>query len=125
MTRTAIIAEDDEDIRQLLTFKLTRSEFEVEGFEDGQACFEHLEGRSDPPEIVVLDVMMPRMDGLQVLERIQKNDELREVPVLMLTARSREEDIVEGFERGATDYVTKPFSPSEVVARIERLLRTA
>lgn len=125
MTRTAVIAEDDEDIRQLLTFKLTRSEFEVEGFEDGQACLEHLEGRGDLPEIVVLDVMMPRMDGLQVLERIRDDNELHEVPVLMLTARSREDDVVEGFERGATDYVTKPFSPSEVVARIERLLRTA
>jgi DNA-binding response OmpR family regulator len=72
--------------------------------------------------VVVLDVMMPRMDGFQVLERIREDDALAGVPVLMLTARSREEDVVEGFERGATDYVTKPFSPSEVVARIERLI---
>ncbi|MEM4780248.1 MAG: response regulator [Halalkalicoccus sp.] len=122
MSRTAVLAEDDEDIRQLLSFKLDRSGFEVEGFEDGQACLDHLHGRDELPAVVVLDVMMPRMDGFQVLERIREDDALADVPVLMLTARSREEDVVEGFERGATDYVTKPFSPSEVVARIERLI---
>jgi DNA-binding response OmpR family regulator len=122
MSRTAVLAEDDEDIRQLLSFKLNRGGFEVEGFEDGQACLEHLHEREGIPEVVVLDVMMPRMDGFQVLEQIREDDMLAGVPVLMLTARSREEDVVEGFERGATDYVTKPFSPSEVVARIERLI---
>lgn len=123
MTQKAVIAEDDEVIRQLLTSKLKRSGFDVAGFEDGQACIEHLQQRDELPHIVVLDVMMPRMDGLQVLERIREDDTLGELPVLMLTARSREKDVVEGFERGATDYVTKPFSPSEVIARIERLIR--
>jgi DNA-binding response OmpR family regulator len=122
MSRTAVLAEDDEDIRQLLLFKLNRGGFEVEGFEDGQACLDHLHERKTIPEVVVLDVMMPRMNGFQVLEQIREDDMLADVPVLMLTARSREEDVVEGFERGATDYVTKPFSPSEVVARIERLI---
>ncbi|ELY55992.1 response regulator receiver protein [Natronococcus amylolyticus DSM 10524] len=122
MNRTAVLAEDDEDIRQLLSFKLDRGGFNVEGFVDGQACLDHLHEREDLPDVVVLDVMMPRMDGFQVLERIRDDDALADVPVLMLTARSREEDVVEGFERGATDYVTKPFSPNEVIARIERLI---
>lgn len=125
MTRTVYIAEDDEDVRQLLTFKLTQNGFDVTQFPDGEACVEHLQERTKVPNIVVLDVMMPRMDGLQVLEVIREDDTLCELPVLMLTARSREEDVVKGFKQGATDYVTKPFSPNEVVARIERLLGQA
>jgi DNA-binding response OmpR family regulator len=121
MTHAAVIAEDDLEIRELLQFKLRNSGFDVTAFENGQVCIDHLEQREDPPDIVVLDIMMPTMDGLQVLERIRDDDSLSDLPVLMLTARSREDDIVEGFEQGATDYVTKPFSPSEVVARINRL----
>ncbi|PSP55200.1 response regulator [Halobacteriales archaeon QS_1_67_19] len=124
MTRSVIIAEDDAEIRQLLRFKLESSGFDVTTFEDGRACIEHFETREQPPEIVVLDVMMPQADGFQVLDHVRDDDVLSDVPVLMLTARSREDDVVEGFDRGATDYVTKPFSPSEVVARIERLVES-
>ncbi|ELY56539.1 response regulator receiver protein [Natronococcus amylolyticus DSM 10524] len=122
MTRSIVIAEDDEDIQQLLTFKLQANGFDVTTFEDGRACIDHLQETDELPDLVVLDVMMPRMDGFQVLERIRDEDTLADLPVLMLTARSREDDVVEGFERGATDYVTKPFSPNEVVARIKRML---
>ncbi|WP_331234247.1 response regulator transcription factor [Natronorarus salvus] len=122
MTRSIVIAEDEEDIQQLLTFKLKASGFDVTTFDDGRACIDHLRETDELPDLVVLDVMMPRMDGFQVLERIRDEEALADLPVLLLTARSREDDVVEGFERGATDYVTKPFSPNEVVARIERML---
>ncbi|WP_255167401.1 response regulator transcription factor [Natrononativus amylolyticus] len=123
MTRSIVLAEDDEDIQQLLTFKLQASGFDVQAFGDGRTCLEYLRDTDEPPAAVILDVMMPELDGFQVLERIREDESLADLPVLMLTARSREGDVVEGFERGATDYVTKPFSPSEVVVRIERTIQ--
>lgn len=124
MTGTILIAEDDEEIRQLLTFKLEANGFAVATVEDGRSCLDYLRRADELPAMVVLDVMMPKVDGFQVLERIREDDSLADLPVLMLTARSREADVVEGFERGATDYVTKPFSPNEVIARIERMARS-
>jgi DNA-binding response OmpR family regulator len=121
MTRSAAIAEDDPEIQELLQFKLRANDFDVTTFEDGQSCIKHLEQHGHEFDVVILDIMMPRTDGFQVLEHIRTDDSLSELPVLLLTARARESDVVEGFERGATDYMTKPFSPAEVVARVERL----
>lgn len=126
MTRHVLIAEDDEDISRLLEAKLRSAGFEVSLVEDGEACWEYLEGVDSagdvPPDLLILDVMMPRLDGFQILDRINESETLRDLPVLMLTARSRETDVVRGLELGATDYVAKPFSVNEVAARVDRLM---
>lgn len=124
MTSHVLIAEDDEDISLLLETKLRNVGFEVTRFQDGQACWEYLE-RIDAddalPDLIILDVMMPKIDGFRILGRINESAVLRDLPVLMLTARSRETDVVRGLELGATDYVAKPFSVSELAARAGKL----
>jgi len=119
MTYEVVAADDDEIIRQTVEFKLTSQGWDVTSFENGRECWAYLESSaSDPPDVVVLDVMMPGLSGLQVLQRIRDDESLASIPVLLLTSRGREEHVVEGFDRGATDYLTKPFSPTELVARI-------
>jgi DNA-binding response OmpR family regulator len=102
---------------------LTDNGWDVVAFTDGDECWEHLESRtSDPPDLVVLDVMMPELDGVSVLERIRNYDALVDLPVVMLTSRNREEDIVQVLDAGADDFVSKPFSEAELVGRIARIL---
>lgn len=125
MTSHVLIAEDDEDISLLLETKLRNVGFEVTRFQDGQACWEYLERidyDDDSPDLLILDVMMPKIDGFRILGRINESAVLRDLPVLMLTARSRETDVVRGLELGATDYVAKPFSVSELAARAGKLV---
>lgn len=121
MTYEIVIADDDETIREVVQFKLSGGDRNVTAFANGRECWEHLDA-TDAPDLVVLDVMMPGLTGLQVLERIRADDELSGVPVIMLTSRGREEHVVEGIERGATDYMTKPFSPNVLAARAESRL---
>jgi DNA-binding response OmpR family regulator len=119
MTYEVISADDDEIIRETVDFKLSSQGWDVITFENGLECWEYLQSESThPPDVVVLDVMMPGLSGLQILQRIREHEDLSSIPVVMLTSRGREEHVVEGFERGATDYLTKPFSPTELVARI-------
>ncbi|GAB3316070.1 response regulator transcription factor [Haloplanus salinarum] len=123
MTAEIVIAEDDETTREAVEFNLTDNGWDVVAFTDGDACWEHLGSRtSDPPDLVVLDVMMPELDGLSVLERIRDHDALVDLPVVMLTSRNREEDIVQALDAGADDFVAKPFSEAELVGRIEVVL---
>ena len=117
----ALVVEDEEDIAFLLRFLLERNGFQVDHAPDGKAALARLDG--DPPAIVVLDIMLPYHDGIEVLERLRAMPHWRSVPVLMLTAKAREGDIVRALELGADDYVTKPFQPEEVLARIRRLMR--
>jgi len=122
MTEEIVAADDDETIREIVRFKLQGSDRAVRTFENGRDCWEYLES-ADPPDLVVTDVMMPGLTGLQLLERLRDDERLADVPVIVLTSRGREEHVVEGFERGATDYMTKPFSPNELVARVDSRLR--
>jgi DNA-binding response OmpR family regulator len=123
MTTEIVIAEDDETTREVVEFNLTDNGWDVVAFTDGAECWEHLEsGISDQPDLVVLDVMMPELDGLSVLERIRDHDALVDLPVVMLTSRNREEDIVQALDAGADDFVAKPFSEAELVGRIEVVL---
>ncbi|MFT4923519.1 MAG: DNA-binding response OmpR family regulator [Haloarculaceae archaeon] len=118
-----VIAEDDETTREVVEFNLTDNGWNVVAFPDGAACWEHLESRvSDPPDLVVLDVMMPELDGISVLEHVRNHDALVDLPVVMLTSRNREEDIVRALDAGADDFVAKPFSEAELVGRIEVVL---
>jgi len=118
MAPTILIVEDDRKIAALVAKNLEAAGFRCDQAHDGESVLQEV-GRQ-PPALIVLDIMLPRIDGLEVLRRIRRNSN---VPVLMLTARADEADKVLGFEVGADDYLTKPFSPRELVARVRALLR--
>ena len=118
-----LMVEDEEDIAFILRFLLERNGYQVDHAGDGRQALDRLRG--DPPDAVLLDIMLPYHDGLEIVERMRAEDAWRSVPVLMLTAKAREADIVRALELGADDYVTKPFQPEEVLARLRRLLRRA
>ena len=115
-----LIADDDPHIRQLLAFALEKAGFEVIEAEDGEAALER--AQSAAPDLLVLDLNMPRMNGLDVCRQLRARGEL---PILILSSRDEEIDRVLGIELGADDYVVKPFSPREVVARVAAILRRA
>jgi len=114
--------EDEEDIGFIIRFLLTRNGFDVEHLGDGRAALERITAGA-PPDLVLMDRMLPFHDGLELVERLRSQPGWQAVPVLMLTAKAREADIVRALELGADDYVTKPFQPEELLARIRRLLR--
>ncbi|MBB3911463.1 response regulator transcription factor [Sphingomonas desiccabilis] len=118
MPRTILVADDDPHIRQLLVFALGKAGLDAIEAEDGEAALEAAEARR--PDLIVLDINMPRMDGLEVCRRLRASGEL---PILFLSSRDDEIDRVLGIELGADDYVVKPFSPREVVARVMAILR--
>jgi two-component system phosphate regulon response regulator PhoB len=117
---TVLLAEDDADIRLLVTFKLEQAGHEVRGFEDGASAL--ADARKHPPDLAVLDVLMPSMTGLEVCRQLRKDPATANVLIIILTARAQQSDITAGFTAGANDYIVKPFSPRELAARIETLL---
>ncbi len=119
-TPTILVADDEEDLRELVTYRLSRSGYNVIGAEDGQEAFELAAERT--PDLMVLDVMMPKLDGYELTRRLRAEAALRSIPVILLTARSQESDIDRGFEVGADDYLKKPFNPDELVARVRAVL---
>jgi DNA-binding response OmpR family regulator len=118
--RTVLVAEDDPAIRELLSHHLRREGFDVLAVGDGNAA---LRAARELADALVLDIGLPAIDGLEVARTLRR--EHREIPILMLTARADEIDRVVGFELGADDYICKPFSPREVVARLKAVLRRA
>ncbi len=118
MPRTILIADDDPHIRQLLVFALAKAGLDTIEAGDGEATLAAAEGAA--PDLIVLDINMPRMDGIEVCRRLRASSD---VPILFLSSRDDELDRVLGIELGADDYVTKPFSPREVVARVMAILR--
>ena len=123
VTQSALLVEDEEDIAFVLRYLLERNGFAVDHAADGRQAMARLE--AEPPDVVVMDIMLPYHDGIELLGHLRGRDAWSGVPVLMLTAKARESDIVRALELGADDYVTKPFQPEEVLARIRRLLRRA
>jgi DNA-binding response OmpR family regulator len=115
-----LIADDDEDIRELVVFRLERSGYDVMAASDGEDAFSLALDRT--PDLAVLDVMMPKVDGYELTRRLRNNEATSRMPVILLTARAQEEDIARGFEAGADDYIRKPFSPQELRARVQTLL---
>jgi len=118
---TILVAEDDRVAASLVKHRLARAGFDVVHRDDGAKALSAAMERN--VSLFVLDIRMPGMDGLELLKRLRESDRYAEAPVLMLTSLGREEDIVRAFDLGATDYVTKPFSPVELLARVQRLLR--
>jgi len=121
---TVLLIEDSEDIRGILQFMLEREGYEVATASDGREGLRAIESGA-PPGIVILDVMLPFVDGFTLLQKIRDTEAWRDVPVLMLTAKSGQKDIVRGLDTGAADYMAKPFDSSELMARVRRLLRNS
>jgi len=120
-TKLVAIVDDEPDIVELLTLHLSRAGFKVKTFEDAEGLFRFI--KTTVPDLVVLDLMLPDADGFEICKYLKKEEKYSSVPVIMLTARSDEMDKILGLELGADDYVTKPFSPRELVARIKAVLR--
>lgn len=122
MSHRIVLAEDDPQIARLTSFKLEKEGYEVIWEKDGGAAFESI--KSNLPDLVLLDIMMPVMNGYQVLKKMKEDDDIKNIPVIMLTAKGQERDVVTGFEMGAEDYIVKPFRPAELTARIKKILGT-
>jgi two-component system phosphate regulon response regulator PhoB len=121
MNRHIFVVEDEPEIRELVEYHLRREGFRVTGFESGEEALERL--RTDIPDLIVLDIMLPGLDGLEICKRLKVDKQASGIPVVVLTARGEESDIVSGLEVGADDYITKPFSPRVLVARVRARLR--
>jgi two-component system phosphate regulon response regulator PhoB len=121
MAKKVAVVEDEAELATLIEYNLTRGGFQTRIFNGGGGTFQELEGWQ--PDLVVLDVMLPGQDGFDLCRRIRQGGKLARVPVIFLTARSDEVDRVLGLEIGGDDYITKPFSPRELVARIKAHLR--
>ena len=113
--------DDDNTIREIEVYTLTQTGFEAKGFADGLSMLEAL--KTEQPELIVLDIMMPGMDGIDVLKVIRSKPETRRIPVIMATAKGTEMDKIHGLDTGADDYLVKPFGVMEMVSRIKAVLR--
>ncbi|MFZ0641265.1 MAG: response regulator [Candidatus Acidiferrales bacterium] len=116
-----LVVEDDKDIVELVRYNLEKDGYQITACGDGATGLAQI--RKSPPDLLLLDLMLPKLSGLEICKEIRRDDRLGRLPVLMLTARGEEADRVVGLELGADDYVTKPFSPRELVARVKALLR--
>lgn len=116
-----IIVEDEEDIRELLRYNLAKEGYEVIGVGTGEDGLEA--AINDSPDLIVLDIMLPGIDGLDVCRKLKYSDKTSSIPIVMLSAKGEESDVVIGLELGADDYISKPFSPKVLVARIKNVLR--
>jgi DNA-binding response OmpR family regulator len=121
MKKTVAIVDDEPDILELVSLNLKKEGFKVEGFLDGGGLLRYLD--KEVPELIILDLMLPDIDGLEICKSLRKQDKFTTVPIIILTAKGDEMDKVLGLELGADDYVTKPFSPRELVARVKAVLR--
>lgn len=117
-----LVADDDAFIRRPLEWMLSQEGFEPQTVADGDECMEML--RSSPPDLLILDVMMPGLDGFEVCRRMKDDPKLREIPVVLLSARGREHDRERGMALGAAEYMTKPYSPTDLMQRIRGLLES-
>lgn len=118
---TILVVDDEEDIRELVELNLRREGYHILTCETGEQALQRVASKA--PDVVVLDLMLPGIDGLEVCKRIKADPKTQQIAVVMLTAKGEEADIVTGLELGADDYVTKPFSGKVLVARVRRLLR--
>ncbi len=116
-----LVVEDEEDIQELLEYTLVNAGYRVDVTERGEEALTLVD--EHPPSLMVLDLMLPGLDGLEVCRRLKGSDLTRELPVIVLTAKGEEEDVIAGFEAGADDYITKPFSPKVLAARVAAVLR--
>ena len=124
-TPLVLVVEDDEHIAQVLRFMLERQGYQVVHLADGRAASEHIASASTRPDLVLLDVMLPYVDGFEIVRLLRERGDWAGVPVLMLTAKNTERDTVRALDAGANDFVIKPFQPNELLARVRRFLKAA
>ncbi len=115
------VVEDDEDINELLAYNLQKEGYQVKQFLNSMEALKEL--KKNPPDLILLDIMLPDIDGLEFCKTVKSDREVADIPIIMLTAKSTEIDKIVGLELGADDYVTKPFSFKELIARIRAVLR--
>jgi DNA-binding response OmpR family regulator len=115
-----LIADDDRDILDLVVFKLNQAGFDTVAVTDGEAALAAIE--ANPPRLAILDIMMPGMSGLEVLQKVRANEAISDLDVILLTARARDTDVDAGYASGASDYVIKPFSPRELLVCVNAVL---
>jgi DNA-binding response OmpR family regulator len=115
-----LAADDDEDILSLVAFRLERSGYTVIQARDGQEALEL--ALAEKPDLAVLDVMMPKLDGFELTRRLRAEASTNRMPIILLTARAQDADVAQGFEAGADDYIRKPFSPQELRTRVQAIL---
>ena len=116
-----LIVEDDKDIRELMKYNLLKDGFDVSGVKSGEDGLDAVS--REPPDLIVLDLMLPGIDGFEMCRRLKRSEKTTHVPIVIVSARGEETDIVTGLELGADDYITKPFSPKVLVARVRAVLR--
>ena len=119
IAKRILIVEDEEQMARMLDIRLRANGYATDTVVDGEAALESIS--SAPPDLVLLDAMLPKVDGFEVLQAMKEKTET--VPVILLTARSQEADVVRGLKMGARDYITKPFSPVELMSRIEKWIK--
>ncbi len=116
-----LIVEDEKDVQELLRYNLTKNGYQVEKASNGEEGLE--KARRISPDLILLDLMLPGLDGLEICRGIKNDSKTGHIPIIMLTAKGEEADVVTGLEMGADDYVTKPFSPRVLMARVKAILR--
>jgi two-component system phosphate regulon response regulator PhoB len=116
-----LVVDDEEDILELVRYNLAKEGYDITCVISGEEAITR--AKSDPPDLILLDLMLPGVDGFEVCQRLKRDDETARVPIVMLTAKGEDSDIVAGLELGADDYITKPFSPKVLTARIRAILR--
>ena len=119
--KTVAIVDDEPDIVELVTINLKKNGYRVKGFYDATSFIKYV--KTDKPDLLLLDLMLPDVDGYEVCKYLRKDEKLQGLPIIMLTARAEESDKVIGLELGADDYITKPFSSRELIARVRAVLR--
>ena len=120
MAKKIVLAEDEPQIAKLVEFKLKKEGYQVTWKKNGEESLKAI--KEEKPDLILLDVMMPVMDGYEVLRQVKEDEQLRDIPVIMLTARAQERDVVKGIGSGAEDYITKPFHPAELLVRVKKIL---
>lgn len=121
MCKSILVVDDEEDIRELISFQLKHDGYDVYSAVDGMDAFSKI--RQINPDLMIIDVMMPRLGGLELIEMLKKNDKLATIPIIIASAKTGEEDIVKGLDIGADDYITKPFSLKVLSAKVKAQFR--
>ena len=121
MRENIAVVDDEQDILELVSLHLKKNHFSVREFSDGSSFIKYL--HSEKPDLVVLDLMLPDADGFEICKYMKRKKNLSHIPIVMLTAKSEETDTILGLELGADDYIRKPFSPNELIARVKTVLR--
>ena len=121
MNKKIILIEDDKDLQEIIKYNFSKEKYDVVLCSDGEEALDLI--KHEMPDLVILDWMLPNLSGVEILRQIRASKSLKKIPIIMLTARTEESDKLRAFDTGADDYITKPFSNSELIARTKALLR--